>query len=95
MPNKEHSEWRKTRINQIKGGSGVNEIHIKQAVDVLNSVIEDLECSIDKAAKAGNRLSKVLVFATVIIALVAAANLYITISHETNNVPKISGELGK
>jgi hypothetical protein len=30
MPNKEHTNWRKDRINQITGGQGVDGIHIKQ-----------------------------------------------------------------
>ena len=95
MPNKKNAEWRKAKINEIEGGQGINEIHIKQSVDVLNSVIEDLEYSIDKTARASKWLSTVLVIATVVMALVAAANLYVTISHGANNVPKISSELRK
>ncbi len=97
MPNKEHEKWRKDRIDGISDGAGaVTQLTIKRSVDVLNSVIEDLEYSIDKTARASNRLSIVLVVATIIMALVAAADLYVGVSHEIDNkCPKITSNLSE
>lgn len=80
MPNKEHSEWRKKQIKEIKSGSGISDLTVKKCMDIINSILEDLESSIDKISRAANRLSLVLVIATVIMALVAIGNLYIAIA---------------
>ncbi len=95
MLNKKRAKWRKARINEIVDGSGITDYTIKRSVDVLNSVFEELICSINKSSKASNCLSVVLVIATIIIALVSVGNLYVTISHNLNNVSNISSELSK
>ncbi len=80
MVNKENSEYRKKQIQEIKTGSGITDHTVKKSMDVINSVLEDLEVSIDKTSKAANRLSLVLVIATVIIAAVAIVNLCFVIT---------------
>ena len=80
MPNKEHEEWRKTRINKISDGAGaVTQLTIKRSVDVLNSVVEDLAESIDKSSRSSSRLSLIIAICTAFLVAVGIADLCVRI----------------
>ena len=87
---------REKEIKQIGSNpyvSGVTEMHKMRA---LNSLIEDLEDSITKSSRSTNRLSCVLVIATVILAIVGSIGLYYTITSQgIGNIPQISEQLEK
>ncbi|MBW2076805.1 MAG: hypothetical protein JRI71_04520 [Deltaproteobacteria bacterium] len=74
MPNKERAKWRKNRIAEMDDGSGaVTDLTLKKAVDVINSVMEDLTASIENSSKSNKTLSIVIAVATVILASVGIA----------------------
>lgn len=75
MNSEERKEWRKKRINDMESGSGVTDLTMKQGVDVINSVIEDLSESIDKSSQSSDRLTKIIAIATVLLVLVGIADL--------------------
>lgn len=80
MPDKEHKEWRKARINEISDGAGaVTQLTIKRSVDVLNSVIEDLTESIDKSSKSSGRLSRIVAICTAFLVGIGVIDLCVRI----------------
>jgi len=79
MPTNNRKEWRKKRIAEIDTGSGITDISLKQSVDVLNSVIEDLIESIDKSSKSSGRLSLIITICTAFLVAIGLADLYVRI----------------
>ena len=74
MCSDDRGKWRKKRIGEMSTNGSI-EIALKQSVDVINSVIEDLVESIDKSSQSSSRLSLVVTVATVILAIIGAADL--------------------
>ena len=94
---KTRREERKQTIKLIGGNpdiSGTTEMYKMRA---LSSLIEDLEDSINNHSRSTNRLSLILVIATVIIALVSIIDISYRVSTERSitNLPQASGQLNK
>jgi len=90
-------EERKQTIKLIGGNpaiSGTTEMYKMRA---LSSLIEDLEDSINNHSRSTNRLSLILVIATVIIALVSIIDIWYRVSTERNIIQfsQTSGQLNK
>ena len=80
MPNEEHKEWRKNRIDEISDGAGaVTQLTIKRSVDVLNSVVENLAESIDKSSKSSGRLSLIITICPAFLVAIGLADLFVRI----------------
>jgi len=79
MSANDRKEWRKKRIEGIETGGGVTDLTIKQSVDVLNSVVEDLTGSIDKNSQSSSRLALVVAVCTFLLVAIGAVDLYIRI----------------
>ena len=50
---------------------------MKQGVDVINSVIEDLADSIDRSSQSSDRLTRIVAIATVFLVLIGIADLFV------------------
>ncbi|MDD2469276.1 MAG: hypothetical protein PHI97_35400 [Desulfobulbus sp.] len=70
-------EWRKKRIDDMHSGSGITDLTMKQGVDVINSVIEDLADSIDRSSQSSDRLTRIVAIATVFLVLIGIADLFV------------------
>jgi hypothetical protein len=88
-------EQRKITIQQIDDNPGMAEMYKMRA---LNSLAEDLEDSIHESSRSTNRLSVVLVVATVILAIVGVVDISYKIFSSTPAITQnsqTSGNLNK
>jgi hypothetical protein len=65
----------------ITGGTEMNKMR------ALNSLIEDLEDSVNKHSQSTNKLSTILVIATVVLALVGVTDIYFKVRSVCGTTP--------
>lgn len=79
MSTNDRAKSRKNRIAEMDTGSGITDISLKQSIDVINSVLEDITKSIDKSSKSSDRLSLIVAICTALLVSIGASTLYIRI----------------